>query len=180
MYIELNFPETTYKSWSIENFQDSGIQYQRLKENGVIKMINTPEIVKDFVDFLKLAEGDVLINGLGMGMCNVHLLQKPKLKSLTVIEFDKDLVDFISPFFEEDDRCEIINEDAFTYTPPVGKKYDFVWHDIWTLQSASNYDDFLKLKAKYAHIANWQGAWREEEVKEQAKKRTYHHSIKNR
>ena len=130
-------------------------------------MINTPDIVEDFEEFLTIAEGHVLINGLGMGMCNVHLLDKKSLKSLTVIEYNEDLVNFIKPFFQHEDRCQIIHADAFEYEPPKGAKYDYVWHDVWTHQSATNVAQIEKLRNKYNEIASWQGAWREDKCRAQ-------------
>lgn len=170
LHIPLAFPSSRYGDYSIESFFRDGIHYQKLVQNGIIKMVNTPEIVVDFEDFLGKAEGDVLINGLGMGMCNVHLLKKEKLKSLTVVELDKDLVDFIAPFFTSDKRCTIINADAYAYEPPGNMFYDFVWHDVWTHQSVRNLKDIEILKKKYSNKARWQGAWREDKCKAQAKR----------
>lgn len=170
MYIPLNFPEIESGDWSIQSFTDNGISYQKLVRNGVIRMVNTPDIVKDFEAFLKIAEGTILINGLGMGMCNVHLLAKDTVTDLTVIEYDKSLVDFISPLFADDPRCTIIHADAFTFEPPEGKFFDYVWHDVWTMQSYTNVAQIQTLKEKYKNIAGWQGAWRETLVQQQLEK----------
>ena len=168
LHIELNFPESQYGDWSIESYYENGIKYQRLIKNGTIKMFNEPEIVNDFEEFLTRAEGSVLINGLGMGMCNVHLLQKETLKDLTVIEYDKSLLDFISPFFAHEDRCTIIHADAYKWEPPAGKYYDYVWHDVWTIQSPRNLPQMDVLFEKYKNIAGWQNAWRREKCLQQA------------
>lgn len=167
MYIELNFEERKSGDWSIETFYQDGIKYQKLVHKGVIMMINTPEIVKDFEAFLKIGDGSILINGLGMGMCNVHFLKKETVTDLTVIEYNKELVDFIRPYFADEPRCTIIHADALTYEPPAGKRYDFVWHDIWTTQSASNVKNMDILFDKYKDITGWQSAWREAICREQ-------------
>ncbi len=168
MHIELNFKERKEGDWSIESFYENDIKYQKLIHKGIIKMINTPNIVADFEAFLKIAEGSILINGLGMGMCNVHLLKKESVTDLTVIEYDKDLVDFIRPLFNDEPRCTIIHGDALTYESPEGKHYNYVWHDIWTLQCATNVKNIDFLKNKYKEKASWQGAWREEICRQQA------------
>jgi hypothetical protein len=168
MHIELNFPERQQGDLAIETYHENGIRYQKLTRKGVNMMMNTPEIVDDFEAFLTIAEGSVLINGLGMGMCNVHLLQKETLKDLTVIEYDKSLVDFIAPLFEQEERCTIIHADAYKWEPPAGKYYDYVWHDVWTYQRISNLDDMETLFSKYKDIAGWQSAWRQEKCKQQA------------
>ena len=172
LHVPLNFPEITHGDWSIESFFQDGIHYQRLMHKGIVKMINTPEIVEDFEEFLLLAQGHVLINGLGMGMCNVDLLEKTTLKSLTVIEYDEELVFFIKPFFQHDNRCQIIHADAYLFEPPAGKIYDYVWHDVWTHQSVHNLKEIRQLKDKYKDISTWQGAWREAKCKEQLERET--------
>ena len=156
MRIELNFPD-----------RKEGVRYQKLTKNGMKMMMNTPLVLEDFEAFLQIAEGSVLINGLGMGMCNVYLLQKETLKDLTVIEDDKSLVDFISPLFANEDRCTIIHGDAYQWEPPAGKYYDYVWHDVWTYQSTENVKQIDQLFAKYKDIAGWQGAWREAKCRKQ-------------
>lgn len=163
MHVQLDFPEISNETFSIECFVENGKQYHMLKKNGLIIMKNTPDIVIDFIPFLSLAEGHVLINGLGMGMCNEYLLTKPTLRSLTVIEYDKELIDFLLPILSTDSRCEVIHADALEYIPEKTKNYDYVWHDIWTTQSRNNVLEINKLKEKYSYIAKWQGAWREEQ-----------------
>lgn len=162
MHVPMNYPETSYRNWKIKNVLRNGMKFQVLMEDDIVKMSNMPEIVEDFKEFLSVAKGHILINGLGMGMCNVYLLKKDNVDSLTVIEYNKELIHLIAPFFEDNPKCTIIHADALEYIPPEGKLYDYVWHDIWTLQSASNVKDIESLKDKYNSIAHWQGAWREE------------------
>lgn len=170
MHIELNFEERSLGGWSIETFYENDIKYQRLIHKGIIKMINTPNIVVDFEHFLTIADGSILINGLGFGMCLVHLLKKDTVTDITVVEFDKELVEFIRPFFAHEDRCTIIHADALIYEPPIGKRYNYVWHDIWTIQAVKNVKEIDFLMNKYKDIADWQGAWREKLCREQAAK----------
>ena len=159
MYIELNLPEQKLNDWAIESFQQDGRKYQKLTKGGITWMVNTPDIVKDFVDFLTRAEGSILINGLGIGMCCHHLLAKDTVTDLTVIEYEKDIVELIAPHFEVDPRCTIIHGDAYTYEPPSGKIYDYVWHDVWTYVSTRNLEEYERLYNKYRNIAKWQDGW---------------------
>ena len=168
MRIELNFEDRKEGDWSIETYYKNDIKYQRLIHKGIVKMFNEPVVVEDFEEFLTLAEGSVLINGLGIGMCNVVLLKKETLTDLTVIEYDKDLVDFISLLFKDEPRCTIIHADAYKFEPPKGKFYDYVWHDVWTVQSPLNLPQMDILFEKYKDIAGWQGAWRHAKCLQQA------------
>lgn len=165
MYIRLDLPEKELNGWAIESFFQDGKKYQRLVKNGMTWMVNTPDITKDFEDFLIRAEGSVLINGLGMGMCCKHLLEKPRLRDLTVIEYEKGIYELVAPLFHDEPRCTIVHGDAFTYEAPKGKRYDFVWHDIWTYVSTRNLAEYERLYAKYEDKATWQDGWNLESVK---------------
>lgn len=159
MHIELSLAEAKSGEWAIENFYQNEIRYQRLTKNGVDMMLNTPEIVAEYVNFFKQAEGSVLVNGLGIGLCCEYLLKKDTITDLTLIEYEKDAIQLVAPHFNHDKRCSIIHADAFTYEPPKGKIYDYVWHDIWTTYASKNLKEMDILFAKYSKIAKWQGAW---------------------
>ena len=159
MHIELNLPEQQVGQWSIETFWQDGKKYHRLWKGDFLVMLNTPEIVDYYQEFFSLAKGTILINGLGLGMCCEYLLKKRGVEELIVVENEKGMVDLIGPYFSEDPRCTIVHADAFTYRPPAGKTFDFVWHDIWYQHFSKNLEDMDRLFEKYADIAKWQGAW---------------------
>lgn len=159
LHIELPFPDTGYRDWRIDTFSQHGKTYHRLWHGDRIMMLNTPEIVAGFDDFLGRAKGHILINGLGIGMCVVHLLAKASTKSLTVIEVEGDLVHLMRPLLGKDPRLDFIHADAYTYEPPAGKVYDYVWHDVWTTYSARNVKQINQLVEKYRDRCHWQDAW---------------------
>ncbi len=159
MYIPLNLPEKQLNEWSIQSFHENGVKYQKLMKGNMLMMANTPDIVADYVEFLETAQGSVLINGLGIGMCSRYLVQKDTITDITVIEYNENIFNLIAPSFENEYKCTVIHGDAFTYTPPVGKYYDYVWHDIWTYYASKNLKDIAILMEKYQTIAGQQGAW---------------------
>lgn len=159
MHIPLQIPEGRVGEYEIASFQQDGRAYQRLLYRGQVLMVNTPDIVSGFKDFLQRAEGRVHINGLGIGMCCQYLLSKPGLEKLTVLEYVQEIVELVAPAFGHDPRCEIFQADAFEWEPPEGERYDFVWHDVWTTYSARNLQQMAVLFAKYGPVASWQGAW---------------------
>ncbi len=174
MYIPLNLEERAIDDWKIESFQIDSIKYQQLTYKGIVIMANTPEIIEKYIAFLAIAEGNVLINGLGMGMCSQHLLNKVNVSSLTVVEFNKTVIELIVPNFAHYPNHRVVHANAFEFQPPKDMIYDFVWHDIWTLYSAKNLKEIDILFEKYQEIALWQGAWaREDCVKVQKKEQTY-------
>lgn len=130
-------------------------KYKRLKRGSTIVMSNTPDEIRDFSYFTQVANGSILINGLGIGCVLKVLLDKPEVTKITVIEKSEDVINLVAPHFN-DNRLTIINADAFTYKPPKDEKYDFVWHDIWDYICADNLKEMSKLHRKYGRKTKWQ------------------------
>lgn len=173
MHIPLDLVEKATDDWKIESFQVEGVKYQQLTCKGIIMMANTPPIVAQYVHFLEIAAGNILINGLGMGMCSQYLLNKADVSSLTVVEF-RTVIELVSSNFAHYPNHRVVHANAFEFDPPKDIIYDFVWHDIWTLYSSRNLQEMDILFDKYSKIALWQGAWaREDCIKMQIKEKTY-------
>lgn len=132
--------------------------YKRLMRGGTVVMSNTPFEIRTNRAIIREAEGDVLINGLGLGMVLTAILANPKVRSVTVIEKEADVIALVGPSFR-DPRVTIIHADALTYTPPKGKKWDTVWHDIWDFVCGDNLPQMKALHRKYGRRASWQGSW---------------------
>ena len=180
MKIEINVPDGISGNWSVESFtvskQDSDFQrlraifqsgrgslpagnYKKLKHNGTIVMSNTPDEIRDFQGFLYSANGHILINGLGIGILVSALLKKDTVKSITIIEKSTDVINLAASTYLTDDRVEIINTDALTFIPPLGKKYNYVWHDIWNYITSDNLPEMHKLHRKYGKRSDYQESW---------------------
>ena len=138
-----------------------GGTYKRLMRKGTCVMSNTPDEIRDFMHFVNMAQqGSILINGLGLGVMLKALLDKPEIEEITVIEISQDVIDLVAPTYLKDKRVTIIKEDCFKYKPPKGKKYDYVWHDIWDYICGDNVEDMKKLHRKYGIRTNqYQESW---------------------
>jgi spermidine synthase len=142
--------------------------YKRLMHNRTIVMSNTPMEMNSHALFVKMAEGEILINGLGLGMALSDILKKKNVFGVqnvfkvTIIEKNFDVIKLVGPTFIKDDRVKIIHEDAFTYKPPKGTLYNVVWHDIWNDICSDNLSQMRKLRKKYTKICGWQGCWSED------------------
>jgi len=176
MKIDIDVPDGISGDWRVESFEVSsddfiqrlsamktgryvpGGTYKRLMCGDTCVMSNTPDEIRDFSDFVCTAKGDILVNGLGLGVLLKALLNKPDVLSVTVIEKSKDVIDLVSPSYK-DDRVTIINADAYEYQPPKGKRYYAVWHDIWNHICADNLDGMKKLHRKYGRRADYQESW---------------------
>lgn len=128
-------------------------------------MSDTPTELIEFSYFAHTAIGRILINGLGLGLVVNALLKKGSVESITVIEKEADVISLVSPHFN-DERLTIIHADAFLYQPAQGKKYDYVWHDIWDGICSDNLKEMTKLKRKYGRrTVEYQGCWCEYECR---------------
>jgi hypothetical protein len=133
--------------------------YKRLMVNNDVMMSNTEFEIQTNMEFVSLASGNILINGLGLAMILEKLLLKEDVNHVTVIEKDKRIIDLVGHQFENNNRVSIIHEDAFKFKPKRGTYYDYVWHDIWQFISGDNLAEMSKLHKKYYHRSGWQGSW---------------------
>lgn len=177
MKVDMSFlPDGVSGCWKVETFEvpkedfsqkismfktgrgvAAGI-YKRLKRDGTVVMSNTPDEIRDFMPFVWMAKGSVLINGLGLGCVVKVLLDKPEITKITVIEKSRDVINLILPHFN-DDRLNVIHADAFEYVPPKGEKFTAVWHDIWDYICADNLKEMSTLHRKYGRKSEWQDSW---------------------
>jgi len=134
-------------------------KYKRLLRRGRCIMSNTPDEINDFMRFVRVASGSILVNGLGLGVLLKALLNKPDVTEVTVIEKSEDVVKLVAPTYLKDSRVTIIHADAFEYNPPKGKRYDAVWHDIWDGICTDNLEGMKKLHRKYGRKARFQASW---------------------
>jgi hypothetical protein len=135
--------------------------YIKLVHSNEIVMSNTPDELNDCREFLYKAKGNVLINGLGLGMVLEACLVKPEVTHVTVVEISQDVINLVGLFFKEKygDRLTIINADALEYKPTKGSRFGAVWHDIWNNICADNLYEMKKLHRKYGRKSDWQGSW---------------------
>jgi spermidine synthase len=117
--------------------------------------------------FIDNAKGDVIIFGLGIGLILYPLLQDDGIKSITIIEVDKDLIDETFPIILNSDtksKLSIINCDAFQYEDD--KKYDTIYFDIWPLINEEAFKEMKVLSERFSKNLNeggWMDSWCSEE-----------------
>ena len=112
-------------------------------------MSNTPMEEYTNREFVEKAHGDILIAGLGIGMIILPLQDKEAVKSITIIEKSKDIIDMITSQIKFHNNVSIINDDIFNYKP-TNRKYDCIYIDIWNYVNSDVYNEEMKpLKNKY-------------------------------
>lgn len=190
MNIEIDVPNNTSGNWKVEDFEitKQGADFEnmrasfhggryvkegtfkRLMRGGTVVMSNTPSEIRDHQYFIMTAKlgGNILINGLGLGVALKEILTSDKVQSVTIIEKSKDVIGLVSETYLKDSRVKIINDDAFDFKPHKGKNYDAVWHDIWDYICSDNLPEMTRLHRKYGRRSDWQGSWCKRECKRQA------------
>ena len=137
--------------------------YTRLRRRGFHDpiMSDTPAEISDLTPFFQKAKGNILINGLGLGVCLEACTKIPEVLNVTVIEISKEVIKLVGPHYQKKlkERLEIINADTLEWKPPKGVRYDVVWHDIWDNICADNLEQMKLLHRRYGKRCDWQGSW---------------------
>lgn len=171
---QVEIPEGECGVYKIERFTVTGKEFQRpqdgyvlpgtytrLMRGNTIVMSDTSDEMADHYRFVKAANGDVLVAGLGIGMVLYNLLEKQTVLHVDVLELSEEVISLVGPWFMEryPARVSIIHANALEYAPPKGTRYDFAWFDIWDGICSDNLEDMKKLHRKYARIALEKGSW---------------------
>lgn len=178
-----DIPEGQVRDWRVEKFVITESEarfyninchgrsiepgkYTRLMYKDTLFMSDTPLEMSEHMEFLVRAHGQVLVNGLGLGMC-LQVLDYPEVLKLTVIEIDENVIALVGPHYKSKygDRIEIIHADALTWKPPPRIRYGAVWHDIWRDICADNLKEMKMLHRKYGRRTEWQGSWGRESIR---------------
>ena len=116
----------------------------------------TPNEVYTMKKPIQRATGDVLVCGLGLGYFVYKCLLKEDVKSITVIEKDKEIIDlftkYILPKFPNNDKVTIIHSDIFEYNNFKDKDYDYSFVDIW--RTPLEIDLYIKSKRLFNSLDN--------------------------
>ena len=139
--------------------------YKKLTRCGHIIMSNTIAEINDHMVFISAAEyygGDILINGLGLGVALKEILTSDKVTSVTIIEKEQDVINLVADTYLKDARVLVIKADALEYKASVGRRFSVVWHDIWDDITSDNLETMGTLHRKYGRRCDWQGSWLKE------------------
>jgi spermidine synthase len=134
-------------------------KYARLRVKGELMMTNTRMEQATNYGVVGEARGDVLIAGLGIGMILVPILAKREVKTVTVVEKYRGVIDLVGPKVASP-KLNIIEADIMEWTPPKGHKWDTIYFDIWPTSCTEDLKDMGKLHRRFAKKKN-PGAWME-------------------
>lgn len=146
------------ESWLTDGLK-SNFEYVRLIKKGKgVMMSDTPMERNTNRNFIKKANGDVLIFGLGLGTIILPLLDATEVKSITVVELYQDLIDVVYPILKRRDKSNkltVVQGDCFEYHNVLPKKmFDCVYGDIWISICVDNYDEMKLLTKNWKYRIN--------------------------
>ena len=104
---------------------------------------------------IQFAQGDVLVAGLGVGLVLIPLLSKEDVKSVTVVELSKDVIDLVEPHIRRAtgklaaEKLAVIQADIFDWKPPQGARYHYIYFDIWPNLCTTNLKEMTRLHRKF-------------------------------
>lgn len=182
---KVDVPEGVIGDWSIQKFEVSkesadsfnlrqainphrgfrviypGV-YTKLVHSNEIVMSDTPAEIEDFLPFLRRAEGNVLLNGLGLGCLLQALLRKDDVEHVTVIEKSTEVINLVYEHYLDKYSAynfHVINDDALTYKFDKHETFDCVFHDIWNDICDDNLEEMKTLHRKYGRKCHHQESW---------------------
>lgn len=130
----------------------------------------------DYIEQLEdTPSGDVLEIGLGMGVTSRYLLSCKKVKTLTTIEINKDVIKVYNKIKEllddklkdivnitSDKKHRIINNDGSRYITHTQRKYDFIFIDNYTIideETLPEIEELVKVAAKILNSGGIISGW---------------------
>lgn len=104
-------------------------------------------------EIVRVAQGNILFAGLGIGMVLCAVLPKPEVKSVTVVELSLDVCHLVLPHLAKYlgnhiTKLRVAQDDIFSYIPD--RKYNVIYFDIWSDYSGDTYEETKVLHRRYS------------------------------
>lgn len=148
-----------YKEYSRIGYFTSKFPYLALTEGNNVWMSLNPNEIETMKPYIKKGKGNVLVLGLGMGYVPYMMSLKDEVKSITIIEKDKEIIELFKkallPQFINKSKIKIIEDDAISYLNK-NNKYDYIFADLW-----HNPEDGLSLFVQLKRISKNIDCWLE-------------------
>jgi len=111
---------------------------------------------------IQKGHGNCMTMGLGIGVLPYLWLQKDEVESVTIVEFNKDVIDlftkYIQPQFHTNKKIEVIHGNAIDYyTEEFLNQFDYVYVDFWESNEDGlhAYTKLMEKKISLPHIDFW-------------------------
>lgn len=141
---------------------ETDIDMPALIEGDKVWMSPAISEMESMADGVEKGHGNCLAMGLGIGFLPYLWLLKDEVESVTVVEFNQDVIDlfekYIRPQFGTGKKLEIIHGDAFEYYKAgFLNQFDYVYVDFWesTGDGLGFYTRLMEKKVDLPHIDYW-------------------------
>lgn len=111
---------------------------------------------------IQKGHGKCMTMGLGIGVLPYLWLQKDEVESVTIVEFNKDVIDlftrYIQPQFNTTKKIEVIHGNAIDYyNEEFLNQFDYVYVDFWESNEdgLEAYTKLMEKKVNLPHIDFW-------------------------
>ncbi len=129
-------------------FVDNYKSVQLREGEGNIWMSDTPMEFETNKKGIRLAKGNVLECGIGIGFFTYFASKKRTVKKITIVEKQKDVIDLTYPVIKNK-KTEIIHADIKDYLKKTNEKYDMIHIDIWAdILPYTEFKPLIKLAKK--------------------------------
>ena len=181
MRIDVDIPEGTLGDYQIAHYNNDTTDYnwqtyRSMREDPydthtvLIKntcpmpiMQNSEAEYNEHKWLLDNATGDVLVGGLGIGMCHTMLMDNPNVTSVTIIEIAQEVIDLVWEHCHKDETFNVVLGDFETWVPPEGTTFDTVWGDSWIFDNPMTYAEYqTHIQNHYADYCDNFGFWANE------------------
>ena len=146
-----------YKEYSRIGYFTSKFPYLALTEGNNVWMSLNPNEIETMKPYIKKGKGNVLVLGLGMGYVPYMMSLKDDVKSITIVEKDKEIIELFKkvllPQFMNKNKIKIIEDDAISYLNK-SNKYDYIFADLWH-DPEDGLSLFVQLKRISKNIDCW-------------------------
>ena len=126
-----------YREISKIGYFDCELPFLTISKDNVIWMSITPNETWTILPAIERSFGKVITFGLGLGYYPFMCSLKDNVESVTIIEFDKNIIDLFTkhllPLFPYKEKIKIVHADAFKYCKEnnINELFDFAYMDIW-------------------------------------------------
>jgi hypothetical protein len=155
-----------------------GYQYHELKHANYGTWMTTHIMeLAQMIPFHQHAHGNVLVGGLGLGVIAHLMAAKTKVKSITVVERDSDVIRLIRPYINP--RIQIRQADIFEFVKTIQpNQYQYAFMDTWQMCNEMEWiESVVPLRrALYGKIRRVD-CWQEEEMLGQVEQGLYRAAI---
>jgi len=154
MYQDLEVvPQENYAEHSKLGFFTKPFKYLSVTQGDEIWMCITPHEIETMEKSIEEARGNVLVFGLGLGYFPYMISSKTNVRSITIIEKDKNAIELftkhILPQFRFKDKIKIVESDAFEYLKnnDISSNFNYSFVDLW-----HNVDDGISLYLQFKKL----------------------------